>query len=751
MIKSILILFIVFPVVLSSQTWISGKVSDSHFPSSGIWDVEVTLSYADNELGVIARDTTDIEGFFSFDFITGIRDQIKPSNYMLSQNYPNPFNPATNIEFYSPVFDQYILEIFDALGRRVGYNNFSGQGGHKFHISDLGSSGVYYYRISSESFSQTKKMILLDGGNNSSVSINHSPGVSSSLAKFASNDSLKFEFVSLNTTTFGKKGRYQPLTIVRPGQTTSVEVNLTQIPTEFDYAITGKVFLSPSSASPPGTDVILYGDLELLTATVTNSAGRFNHSFSAAHFIDPKGSSDFEPPYTIIKAEIARTNVNGATFQESALSESIDFGNLYVSQIPITKTGSLSNILVVDQESSPVENATVIIEGIGIDQQTYLTNSNGIAEGEFDFWGYEFDDQNYRAVPEQAVLGATKNSFIPNEILIDPFISNISDRTIAIERINNMVNYQFVFKNYELNEQELSTAFFIKTSDGMVREFSGTNTQVEIEIENHLSTEVKIWMADYVYLDYQKIGALTKSDGRIISYSHRKVDQSLDTLTTDLPTLQSSGIVKNYLLPKIINQSDSVIFIENGAVQDIVAGLPGVSNRVIGFKPTAATNEKVEIFLFKNFLNDTTKIVPDTLLNRIQNLAALYWGVPNSFGSTFKIVDDITNDIDYQSAVSRGSDYIELWLDEVNPSSTDFSFDLGESRILYSKLFINKDESAAKTASLVAQVSTSSFEPQNTSIVSYFFDENTQSNTPFYSFVKRLNEKLSGLIYKASK
>lgn len=750
MIKYLLILFTVFPVILSSQTWISGKVNDSYFASSGVWDVEVTLSYADSELGVIARDTTDLEGFFSFDFITGILDQIKPSHYMLSQNYPNPFNPATNIEFYSPVFDRYNLEIFDALGRRVGFHNFSGQGGHKFHISDLGSSGVYYYRISSRSFSQTKKMILLDGGNGSSVSINHSTTSSSYFAKFAENDSLRFDFVSLNTTTYGKKGRYLPLTIVRPGQTTSVEVNLTQIPTEFYYDITGKIFLSPSSAFPPGTDVILYGDLELLTATVTNSAGRFNHSFSVEHFIDPKGSIDFEPPYTVIKAEISRTNVNGATFQESALSESIDFGNLYVSQIPIMKTGTLSNILVIDQESSPVENATVIIEGIGIDQQTYLTNSLGIAEGAFDFWGYEFDDQNYRAVPEQAVLGAIKSSFIPNEILIDPFVSNISDRTIAIERINNMVNYQFIFKNYELDEHELNAAFFIKTSDGIVREFGGTGTQVEIEIENHLSTEVKIWMADYIYLDYQKIGALTKSDGRIISYSHRKVDQSLDTLTTDLATLQSSGIVKNYLLPKRISQGDSVISLETTEIQNIIAGLPGVSNRVIGFNPTSETDQKVEIFLFNKFYNDTSKTVPDSLLNQIQNLIPLYWEIPQSTGYTLKIVNDQFFDIDYQNAVSRGSDYIELWLDEFNPSSTDFTFDLAGSRILYSKLFVNQNETEAKKASLIAEVSTASFEPDDLSLENYFYDEDSQNSTPFYEFVKRLNEKVGGLIYRVN-
>ncbi|MBZ0177920.1 MAG: T9SS type A sorting domain-containing protein [Melioribacteraceae bacterium] len=751
MVKYLLILFIAFPVLLTSQTWISGKVNDSYFTSSGVWDVEVTLSYSDNELGVIARDTTDVEGFFSFDFITGLFDQINPSEYILSQNYPNPFNPATNIEFYSPMFDQFLLEIFDVLGRRIGSYNFSGRGGHKFHISNLGSAGVYYYRISSERFSQTKKMILLDGGSSSSISINHTTGNSSSFAKLFANDSLRFDFVSLNTTTFGKKGRYLPLTVVRSLQTTSLVVNLTQLPTEFNYEITGKVFLSPSSASPPGTDVILYGDLELLNATVTNSVGRFYHSFSVEHFLDPKGSADFEPPYNIIKAEISRTNVNGATFQESALSESIDFGNLYVSQIPILKTGTLSNILVTDQENIPVENATVIIEGIGIDQQTYLTNSLGIAEGEFDFWGYEFDDQNYRAVPDQAVLGAMKNSFIPNEILIDPFVPNISDKTIAIERINNMVNYQFVFKNYELDERELNAAFYIKTSDGIVHQFGGTEPQIQIEIENHLSTEVKIWMADYVYLDYQKIGALTKPDGRIISYSHRYIAQSHDTLTTDLPTLQSSGIVKNYLIPRRINQADSVIFLETSEIQNIVAGMPGVSNRVIGFNPTSATNEKVEIFLFNKFFDDTTKVVPDSLLTKVQNLVPLFWEIPNSFGFSLKVVTDQLNDLDYQAALTRGSDYIELWFDESNPSSTDFSFDLGDSRILYSKLFINKDESVAKTASLFAQISTSTFEPNNTSIENYLYDENSQSSTPFYAFVKRLNEKLRGLVYKASK
>gem|GEM_PF-628600 len=87
-----------------------------------------------------------------------------PGSFALAQNYPNPFNPSTTIVFNLPAASSVRLEIYDILGRVVenrelGYFS-SGEGRYEFDGSAL-SSGVYFYRLSTEMASQTRKMILV--------------------------------------------------------------------------------------------------------------------------------------------------------------------------------------------------------------------------------------------------------------------------------------------------------------------------------------------------------------------------------------------------------------------------------------------------------------------------------------------------------------------------------------------------------------------------------------------------------------
>jgi|GEM_PF-3005795 len=89
-----------------------------------------------------------------------------PSGFTLSQNYPNPFNPTTNISFTLPVATKVTLEVYNLLGQKVASlaNDVSmNAGSHTltFDASYL-SSGIYMYKISaSESYSQTRKMMLI--------------------------------------------------------------------------------------------------------------------------------------------------------------------------------------------------------------------------------------------------------------------------------------------------------------------------------------------------------------------------------------------------------------------------------------------------------------------------------------------------------------------------------------------------------------------------------------------------------------
>ncbi len=84
--------------------------------------------------------------------------------FSLSQNYPNPFNPTTNIKFGLPTSGNVKLVVFDVLGREVTtlVNEFKTSGIYTvdFDASML-SSGVYFYRIESGNFVETKKMLLV--------------------------------------------------------------------------------------------------------------------------------------------------------------------------------------------------------------------------------------------------------------------------------------------------------------------------------------------------------------------------------------------------------------------------------------------------------------------------------------------------------------------------------------------------------------------------------------------------------------
>lgn len=87
-----------------------------------------------------------------------------PTKYELSQNYPNPFNPSTKINYSIPQDGLVSLKIFDMSGKEVatlvnevktaGYYDLS------FNAANL-PSGVYFYTLSAERFTETKKMLLV--------------------------------------------------------------------------------------------------------------------------------------------------------------------------------------------------------------------------------------------------------------------------------------------------------------------------------------------------------------------------------------------------------------------------------------------------------------------------------------------------------------------------------------------------------------------------------------------------------------
>lgn len=87
-----------------------------------------------------------------------------PARYALQQNYPNPFNSATAIEFQVPERTRVKLEIFDLLGRRRAtlVNEELSPGTYRVRWDARGvAAGVYFCQFSSDTWQETRKMVLL--------------------------------------------------------------------------------------------------------------------------------------------------------------------------------------------------------------------------------------------------------------------------------------------------------------------------------------------------------------------------------------------------------------------------------------------------------------------------------------------------------------------------------------------------------------------------------------------------------------
>jgi hypothetical protein len=87
-----------------------------------------------------------------------------PAEFSLSQNYPNPFNPSTTIKFSVANQENVKLTIFNETGKMITtlVNKNFNPGSYEIKWDASGqSSGVYFYTVSTSSFSETRKMLLI--------------------------------------------------------------------------------------------------------------------------------------------------------------------------------------------------------------------------------------------------------------------------------------------------------------------------------------------------------------------------------------------------------------------------------------------------------------------------------------------------------------------------------------------------------------------------------------------------------------
>jgi len=100
----------------------------------------------------------------TFEITGNAEKKISSIDFKLGQNYPNPFNPSTKIRFTIPRSSRTSLIIYDVLGNEISVlidKDLSiGEYEYEFNGSSL-PSGIYFYRLTSGRYSQTRKMILV--------------------------------------------------------------------------------------------------------------------------------------------------------------------------------------------------------------------------------------------------------------------------------------------------------------------------------------------------------------------------------------------------------------------------------------------------------------------------------------------------------------------------------------------------------------------------------------------------------------
>jgi|GEM_PF-871117 len=127
------------------------------------WFPEAKAKWAENQ-SAIEQHILDLnESQFSLTSVSQSDNSI-PQKFNLSQNFPNPFNPSTEIRYSIPNSGMVTLKVYNIIGQEVStlVNNMQQAGNYtvSFDASHL-SSGVYFYKLQSGSFTLTKKMEVI--------------------------------------------------------------------------------------------------------------------------------------------------------------------------------------------------------------------------------------------------------------------------------------------------------------------------------------------------------------------------------------------------------------------------------------------------------------------------------------------------------------------------------------------------------------------------------------------------------------
>ena len=126
---------------------------ETYPPATGYYDY---LNYV-----YVGKYENDLE---SLSIVKGDDETILPNNFVLNQNYPNPFNPITKISYGIDRAADVKLSLYDVRGGFVKtlVNKLVSAGSHEYTLdASYLSSGVYFYTMTVNDVSQTRKLILM--------------------------------------------------------------------------------------------------------------------------------------------------------------------------------------------------------------------------------------------------------------------------------------------------------------------------------------------------------------------------------------------------------------------------------------------------------------------------------------------------------------------------------------------------------------------------------------------------------------
>ncbi|MBN1211718.1 MAG: T9SS type A sorting domain-containing protein [candidate division Zixibacteria bacterium] len=139
-------------VVLDTNIWYSGVNWKFEDPTNGTIEPVAVFGNSINR-PLVVKDPSDVQD----------DNDLLPNTYSLMQNYPNPFNPKTTIQFDLAKSSDYTLTIYNVLGQKVDMFEEYGERGRQIIEWDASqyASGIYFYKLETKEFVDTKKMVLL--------------------------------------------------------------------------------------------------------------------------------------------------------------------------------------------------------------------------------------------------------------------------------------------------------------------------------------------------------------------------------------------------------------------------------------------------------------------------------------------------------------------------------------------------------------------------------------------------------------